>query len=273
MNYKKKIPLFAIVALSFIMPPAFAAELVLDDFSDGAAMVNDGGNCTFSDDPATVLGGTRGIFACKDSGAGSVTSETETTLQQFIFTLNQADGSSGLNYDDGGNLLGGVDVTDGGANNALRLDFIKADQMTAVTVTAADTDGKVGTFVFQFGPSGVASEFIPFAMIKDPVTMEVPDFSKLDYVGILLEGQELTIQDTELILGKIATDFSGIPPEECPPGQVGTPPDDCSPLVGGSLIPIDMTMVLLAGTQMTAAWMIPVIIAGIGFAIVIARKF
>ena len=44
-------------------------------------------------------------------------------------------------------------------------------------------------------------------------------------------------------------------------------------MVSGSLIPIDFTMVLLAGTQMTAAWIIPVIVAGIGFAIVIARKF
>ncbi len=43
--------------------------------------------------------------------------------------------------------------------------------------------------------------------------------------------------------------------------------------VGGILIPIDTTMVLLAGSQMTASWMIPVIVAGIGFAIVIARKF
>ncbi len=43
--------------------------------------------------------------------------------------------------------------------------------------------------------------------------------------------------------------------------------------VGGELIPIDYTMVLVAGTQSTAAWMIPVIVSGIGFAIVIARKF
>jgi len=238
------------------MPPAFAAELVLDDFSDGAAMVTDGGNCTFSDDPATVLGGTRGIFACIDFGAGSVTSETDTGLQQFIFTLNQADGSSGLNYDNEGFLLGGVDVTDGGTNNAFRLDFVKADSMATVSVTAADGNGKVGTFEFQFGPSGPASEFIPFAMIKDPVTMEVPDFTNLEYVGILLEGLEPSNQDTQLILGKIATDFTDQPQQ-----------------VGGSLIPIDMTMVLLADTQMAAAWMIPVIVAGIGFAIVIARKF
>ena len=43
--------------------------------------------------------------------------------------------------------------------------------------------------------------------------------------------------------------------------------------VAGTLSPIDTTMVLVAGTQMTAAWMIPVIISGIGFAIVITRKF
>ncbi len=43
--------------------------------------------------------------------------------------------------------------------------------------------------------------------------------------------------------------------------------------VGGEGIPIDKIALLLAGTQMTAAWMIPVIVAGIGIAIVIARKF
>jgi len=43
--------------------------------------------------------------------------------------------------------------------------------------------------------------------------------------------------------------------------------------VGGELIPLDTTMVLAAGAQYTAAWMIPVIVSGIGIAIVIARKF
>jgi len=42
--------------------------------------------------------------------------------------------------------------------------------------------------------------------------------------------------------------------------------------IGGTIIPIDTTSLLLVGAQMTAAWMIPVIIAGIGFAIVILRK-
>jgi len=50
--------------------------------------------------------------------------------------------------------------------------------------------------------------------------------------------------------------------------------DDCMPaVVGGSGFVIDKTALLVSGAQMNAAWMIPVIVSGIGFAIVIARKF
>jgi len=43
--------------------------------------------------------------------------------------------------------------------------------------------------------------------------------------------------------------------------------------VGGELIPLDSTMILAAGAQYTAAWMIPVLVSAIGIGIVIARKF
>jgi len=43
--------------------------------------------------------------------------------------------------------------------------------------------------------------------------------------------------------------------------------------VGGDMIQMQTTSVLAAGAQYTAAWMIPVIVSGIGIAIVIARKF
>jgi len=45
------------------------------------------------------------------------------------------------------------------------------------------------------------------------------------------------------------------------------------PVIGGTGLQIDKTAMLLVGAQMNAAWMIPVIVSGIGFAIVIARKF
>jgi len=49
--------------------------------------------------------------------------------------------------------------------------------------------------------------------------------------------------------------------------------DDCLEVVGGSGFVIDSTALLVTGAQMSAAWMIPVIVSGIGIAIVIARKF
>jgi len=46
-----------------------------------------------------------------------------------------------------------------------------------------------------------------------------------------------------------------------------------SQVIGGELIPLDKTSLLVVGAQMNAAWMIPVIVSGIGIGIVIARKF
>ncbi len=43
--------------------------------------------------------------------------------------------------------------------------------------------------------------------------------------------------------------------------------------IGGDIIPLDSTMVLVAGSQYIAAWMIPVVVSAIGIGIVIARKF
>ncbi len=43
--------------------------------------------------------------------------------------------------------------------------------------------------------------------------------------------------------------------------------------VGGKLIPVDSTALLLAGTYSNAAWLIPVIVSAVGIGIVIARKF
>ncbi len=43
--------------------------------------------------------------------------------------------------------------------------------------------------------------------------------------------------------------------------------------IGGDMIQMETTSILVAGAQYTAAWMIPVIVSGIGIAIVIARKF
>ncbi len=45
------------------------------------------------------------------------------------------------------------------------------------------------------------------------------------------------------------------------------------PSVGGWFLQVDKPSLLLAGSQMTASWLIPVIVSAIGIGIVIARKF
>jgi len=44
-------------------------------------------------------------------------------------------------------------------------------------------------------------------------------------------------------------------------------------VIGGTIIPIDTTSLLLAGTYSTTAWLIPAIVAAIGIGIVILRKY
>ena len=46
-----------------------------------------------------------------------------------------------------------------------------------------------------------------------------------------------------------------------------------TPVVGGELIPLDTTALLLAGAQANALWLIPAIVAATAIGIVIARKF
>jgi len=45
------------------------------------------------------------------------------------------------------------------------------------------------------------------------------------------------------------------------------------PAVGGDMIQMETTSILVAGAQYNAAWMIPIIVSAIGIGIVIARKF
>jgi len=45
------------------------------------------------------------------------------------------------------------------------------------------------------------------------------------------------------------------------------------PAVGGWFFEVDKPALLVAGAQMNAAWMIPVIVSAIGIGLVIARKF
>lgn len=60
--------------------------------------------------------------------------------------------------------------------------------------------------------------------------------------------------------------------DQCePPGVCVAGPSEC--VVGGEIIPIGTTSLILAGTQSAFSWMIPITVSAVGIAIVIAKKF
>jgi len=46
----------------------------------------------------------------------------------------------------------------------------------------------------------------------------------------------------------------------------------CAPAVGGTLVPIDTTALLLAGVQSISMWMIPVVVAGIAIGVFVIKR-
>jgi len=110
----------------------------------------------------------------------------------------------------------------------------------------------------------------------------VPLSAGVRYWFALKAGADFTPLPTGAVYMNAAGDFgqTGFSSTEFPPttfGPVGAANwfqlTGHVPIVGGELIPIDSTSLLLAGAQMNAAWMIPVIVSAIGIGIVIARKF
>jgi len=120
----------------------------------------------------------------------------------------------------------------------------------------------VGTFADEINPNGPLTlpgadgEFCRiqgnFCSAENPIR---------GLFGQLTCGNSIVISVSGIITGIVEAE-----------SNILTVTNDC-PAVGGELIPLDTTMVLVAGSQNTAAWMIPIIVSAIGIGIVIARKF
>jgi len=91
-----------------------------------------------------------------------------------------------------------------------------------------------------------------------------------------LKCYDFTISDTVLAFLAIFNQFHTDEPLDPIEGVEFCSASDKFPIeglgIGGTLIPIDSTSLLLAGTQMTASWLIPVIVAGAGIVLVVVRK-
>ena len=111
-----------------------------------------------------------------------------------------------------------------------------------------------------FGPDGAAPTGTELTDVNGDGLLDLLSFYQTVQTGIVFGDTEACLTG-EFVDGTLF--------EAC--DSIVTIRNAC--LVAGSLTPIDTTMVLVAGAQSISAWMIPVIVAGIGIAVVIARKF
>jgi len=137
-----------------------------------------------------------------------------------------------------------------------------------VTNFVDDLNTKIIQIDISWGPPGVPVPSVPEVFCNDSTTGQTPaqfvDGNEIDgFAELTFECQPNP--DWEQI------SFDKDPTTIIQLVQIWTTSFD-DKLIGGTLIPIDKTSLLLAGAQMTTSWLIPVIVAGLGFAIVIARK-
>jgi len=84
----------------------------------------------------------------------------------------------------------------------------------------------------------------------DPITLEItapPE--NLEDVIVEIGGEQITISPGQTI----HVDIPGAP-------------------IGGTFIPIEQTSLILAGAQMTASWLVPVIVSAVGIGLVLVRR-
>ena len=199
-----------IFALAIVLTPqAFAAEVIVDDFSDGGLVevIDSFDTCEYDMRLASVLGGIRGIFVCRDSGSGQSTGQANPTPSEFLFRLNEAGGSAGTTYDNDGALLGGLDITDSGNNDGIILQILSSDSQVTGFIHASDTSGNFGIHQFiipaTISPTTVS---IPLLLVTDTNSAGPVNFASLGFLGVSFEGEQLGASDSDFILGSISTD-------------------------------------------------------------------
>ena len=141
------------------------------------------------------------------------------------------------------------------------LEVIEVTGFNAGIRIQADMSDEFGNIIPRTFAQGITF------LVKGPMTINFPA------MDIDPSVDELIFHDIHLDFNLLSDDIIqinsiivGFQADKIEEGVWGNP-------VGGNFIGVDTTAVLLAGTQSTAAWMIPAIVAAIGIGIVIARKF
>lgn len=162
---------------------------------------------------------------------------------------------------------------------------INMNDIDSIEVTFPDVPEPGGTLLFDFRPQPPLDPpkgFNISGQIFD-ISTDIPGPYEIilvyDDSGLTLaEELELSLRHYNEIMSQWEDQTTEVDPDA---NELTAIVDSSSPFglflpdnnpVGGELIPIEQTSIILAGTQMTASWLIPVIVSAIGIGIVFLRR-
>ncbi len=247
------------LSLTLTTQTAFAATITLVNPSFEDPLLDDGDFTRDSIPGWDIFNGAAGVF----DPSPTFYANPNYTLESII-----PDGEN-VAYSNGGDFC--QDLSDTLQLNTIYTLEVKVGQRDdtalggyAIHFRAFDTDQETLAGVDSAGDDGLPIPTQPGrnSFVTNTVTYETGDSHPR-------AGQQLRI----CIIGDgLQSNFDTVSLDASPSDDGGTGQNGLV-AVGGDFIPLDTTMVLVAGAQYTAAWMIPAIVSAIGIGIVIARKF
>ena len=182
---------FWLVAAGLLVPSTDASIIVIDDFEEGTIDLEASNAVPSVEllDQATTsaIGGYRDTAVLLISPYLSASANSNPIPGVIAFSSgSQSTGQFTLVYDGDGNVgLGGVDLTDGGVNGFLNIDFTSADLGAEIEIRLQDTGGN-GEYLSQIlagGPGVVSFHLSDFADAG-------VDLTSIDLIELNITGQE-----------------------------------------------------------------------------------
>jgi hypothetical protein len=275
------------ISLSFTLSSqsAFAASINIDNYSFEDPVLLDGGFTTSSTTPPgipdwdgigsdgkTLISGSTGVFDPSQTVNGAPDYTSESIIPDGFNVAYSGGGyfcqdlsdTSGASVTLQTNTIYTLDVEVGQRDDiglgAYAIHFRAFDTASQETLAGVDTkgvqDSEGNTWPIPTTP--LSDSFVPNTVTYETGNSHPRAGDQLRICVIVGSGGQ--------------TNFDNVRLDASPSGVDPTNTIHIS-AIGGELIPLDTTMVLVAGSQNTVAWMIPVIVSAIGIGIVIARKF
>ena len=178
------------LALGFAVP-AVSSAVVVDDFEQGGVVLTQ--TMVGSQSAAQmgtmdhILGGHRQIDLTVSDillfGSSMIQVETSNGVAMFSNTAG-VEATMGMTWDNDGNGLGGVDMTEMGVHTGIRVDYLFSDLGSELTFIATDTFGNESslTHMTSAGPSTQFFDYLMFVPVGAPT-----DFTSIDSLELVLD--------------------------------------------------------------------------------------